>query len=151
MRLLYFDIDGTLLIGDTGEPKAALAHGAFEMAIRQKGFNELICIGNYVDVIRSIEEIDTSYDGMSELFRVCAGVFTNEDWFRTITSLVKDSLYRAKEINYNEDWWYLDDLAEYHFGIAGLKKVFEANRGRRIMIPSPNGDGKDILDWIERI
>ncbi len=151
MRLLYFDIDGTLLLGDTGEPKAALAHGAFEIAIRQKGFDELICTGNYVDVIHSIEEIDPSYEGMSELFRVCAGVFTNEDWFRKITTLVKDSLYRAKEIDLNEDWWYLDDLAEYHFVIAELKEVFESNRGRRIMIPSPTGDGADILDWIERI
>jgi hypothetical protein len=151
MRRLYFDIDGTLLVGDTGEPKAALAGGAFEHAVRQSGIEGLVCVGNFVDAARAAREIDASYDDLAAIFRICRGVFSDRSWFCASTSLVGDSVYRATDVDLEADWWYIDDLAEYYFRVAGRQDVFRSNVGSRIMVPSPDGDGSDVLNWISKI
>jgi len=63
MRKLYFDIDGTVLVLDTGVPKAAMANGGFEIAVRRAGFDEIICVGNFVAVIRTVWTMKPEYDG----------------------------------------------------------------------------------------
>jgi len=151
MRKLYFDIDGTLLDIDSGEPKAALANGVFEETVRHTGMERLICIGSFVDVVRAAEESDESYDGMGVLFRICSGVFSDESWFRNNISLVQDSTNRAGEVDLTEDWWYVDDLADYYFRLANRESVFVTNAGKRILVPFPSGDGNDILNWLEEI
>jgi len=50
LKVLHFDIDGTLLT--ESEPKTALAGGAFERAVREAGFDRLACVGNIVTTIR---------------------------------------------------------------------------------------------------
>ena len=151
MRRMYFDIDGSLLVGDTGEPKAALAKGAFERALRRSGFQQLICVGNFVDAGRAAREINPQYDILGAIFDICGGVFSDEDWFRANTLLTRDSYYRAVEVDLAADWWYLDDLAEYYFKMAYREDVFEANAGVRIFVPAAEGDGEDVMDWIDRI
>lgn len=148
---MYFDIDGSLLIGDTGKPKAALANGAFERALRRCRFERLICVGNFVDAARTASKINSDYDIHGAIFRICAGVFEDEEWFRAATSLTDDSYYRAAGVDLSVDWWYLDDLAKYYFSAAGRQDVFEVNAGVRIFIPSADGDGEDVINWIDRI
>jgi hypothetical protein len=150
MAKLYFDIDGTLLDIDSGKAKSALENGMFEDTVRRLGIHQFICVGSFVDVIRALEESNDSYDGSGVLFRMCRGVFLDENWFRDNVDLIVDSSNRAREINFAEDWWYVDDLAEYYFHLADLDSVFEKNAGSRILVPSPNGDGTDILIWLEK-
>lgn len=151
MRRLYFDIDGTLLMDDTGEPKPALADGAFEAAVVRSGVEKLVCIGNLVDAARTAEEMDPSYDGLSWIFDICRGVFSDKSWFRSVTSLVEDPMNRASEVDLEGDWWYVDDLAEYYFQKAGRDEVFRRNIGRRILVPSLEGDGTDVVKWLNQI
>ena len=149
MANLYFDIDGTLLDIDSGNAKEALANGRFEDTVRRLGIHQLICVGTMTDVIRSAKEYDDSYDSLGVLFRICRGTFLDEYWFRDNIILVHDSCNRAREIDLTSDWWYVDDLAEYYFKIADLDSEFKTNAGTRILVPTPNGDGTDILSWME--
>jgi hypothetical protein len=54
LRRLYFDIDGTIPTLDTGEPKPVLAAGRLEVAIRNAGFDEIVCVGNFVNVAHAV-------------------------------------------------------------------------------------------------
>jgi hypothetical protein len=151
MRSLYFDIDGTLLDINSGKPKTALANGAFEKLVRRSGLDRLVCTGQFIDVIRDAAEFGGSYDGMGALFRVCRGVFLDETWFRDNVLLVQDPTNRAGEVDFTEDWWYVDDMAEYYFGLVRLNSTFAKHVGRRILVPSSDGDGEDITNWFEEI
>ena len=119
--------------------------------MRRSGVQQLICVGNFVDAGRAAKEINPHYDIHGAIFDICGGAFSDEDWFRANTALTRDSYYRAAEVDLSTDWWYLDDLAEYYFKIAYREDVFEANAGVRIFVPAAEGDGKDVMDWIDRI
>ena len=139
------------MCGDTGEPKPALLNGAFERAVRLARFEELVCVGNFVDAGRAAQGIDRRYDIHTAIVSICGGVFRDEEWFRENTALVQDSYNRAGEVSLESDWWYVDDLAEYYFKAAYREDVFEENVGRRIFVPEPEGSGQDVLDWIAGI
>lgn len=151
MRILYFDIDGTLLTDRDGKPKRRLAGGALESAVRSRGFDRLICVGSIVDVLEATMGADRGGRDLDTVFRACGGVFENEEWFRENVVLVRDSRFRASEVKQDQDWWFADDLAERYFHEAGLRDLFDAERGRRIVIPEPNGDGSNLLRWLLRI
>jgi hypothetical protein len=150
MKNLYFDIDGTLLDLDSGIAKPALANGNFEKTLKSIDIQQLICVGSFVDVVHALKETYSAYDEMGELFQMCGGVFADENWFREKISLVKDSSNRAAEINFDEDWWYVDDLAEHFFHTANLDTIFDEYIGTRILVPSPKGDGNTIQKWLNR-
>jgi hypothetical protein len=151
MRTLYFDIDGTVLVRDTGEPKAALAGGKLEAAIRRAGIEELVCVGNFVTVIHTVREVKPAFDGIGAIISLCRGVFRDEGWFRRITRLAHDPTNRAAEIALERDGWYMDDLAPEYMLKAGLQDVYSAEAGRRILVPSAAGDGADIILWLQRV
>ena len=77
MRQLYFDIDGTLLT--QGDPKPALTDGRFEAAIRRAQVGRLVCVGNFCNVVQMVKEVDPGYDGLGMVFRLCQGVFADEE------------------------------------------------------------------------
>ncbi len=149
MNILYFDIDGTLLDLGSGKPKKALSDGAFEAAVRRTGIKKLVCVGSFVDVISAIEDCEGPYDGIGDLFKLCGGVFSSEGWFRKNVIIIKNSANRAGKIDFSQNWWYVDDLAEYFFRSVGLDSIFSENSGGRIFVPSPGGDGAEILKWLE--
>lgn len=148
MRTLYFDIDGTVLVLDTGLPKPALAGGRLERAIRDAGFDELVCVGNFAGVIRVVWTVQPEYDGLGAILTLCAGVFQDGTWFRDRTRLVVDPRRRAAEVDLKEDWWYMDDQAESYFSIVNRGGVFRDHAGGRILCPDPTGDGEDVLAWL---
>ena len=131
-----------------GIAKARLANGMLEAAIRRAGFEELVCVGNFVGVIRTVWSVDPGYDGPGAIFALCTGVFVDENWFRSCVRLVSDPTSRAGEIDLSSDWWILDDEAERHFTAAGREEIFRANVGRRVFVPEPDGDGADVLRWL---
>jgi hypothetical protein len=85
------------------------------------------------------------------VFRVCKGVFADEEWFRQSVTLIKNSHVRAAEVNLDHDWWYLDDLAEYYFQAVDRGDLFERELNQRILIPDPEGDGSGILEWLDQV
>ena len=149
MRTLYFDLDGTILIGDTGMAKPALADGKLELAVQQAGINRLICVGSIVDIVAVAEEVDATYCKMDALFKLCGGVFADKAWFSENVLLARSSEMRAREVNLKDDWWYVDDMAQYYFRVADREDIFLSNYGGRIMVPSPCGDGQDVVTWMK--
>jgi len=147
VRVLYFDIDGTLLPDRGGFPKQRLAAGAFEAAARSRSFDRLVCVGSVVDVLGATRPADP----LRTVFEVCKGTFTDEDWFRQHVKLLRDTGSRAAQVDLEQDWWFVDDLAEHYFTAAGRGAVFERERGRRIMVPDPEDDGSSTLVWLRQI
>ena len=151
MRTLYFDLDGTLIGQRTGRPKPALVGGRFEDAVRGAAFETIVCVGSFVGVIHELASVRRDYDGPGAILDLCAGTFRDAAWFRRALRLVGDPWNRAAEIPLDGDWWYVDDLAQAFLSRAGRDDVFRAELGRRICAPQPDGDGSDILTWLDRI
>ena len=148
MRCLYFDIDGTLLGLDSGIPKPALAEGGFEAAVRRAHIDRLVCVGNFCRVVQTVQAVNPAYDGLGAIFALCRGAFVDEEWFRSVTTLIADPENRGGAIDFSGDWWYVDDLAEQFFGRAGLHELYRDQTGRRILAPQPDGTGDDVLSWL---
>jgi hypothetical protein len=151
VKTLYFDIDGTILGLESGRVKPALSGGEFERKVRGAGFDNLVCVGSVINVIRAVDQLDSNSGGISVLLNLCGGAFSDEQWFRDSVRLVADPEERVSHIDFSGDWWYVDDLAAHYFGKAGLGDVFEKNLGFRVFVPDPDGDGKDVLRWLSRI
>jgi hypothetical protein len=151
VKTLYFDIDGTLLGLESGRVKPALVGGEFEQKVRGAGFDDLVCVGSVINVIRAVGQLDRNSDGMSILLNLCSGAFSGERWFRDSVRLVDDPEQRVRHIDFSGDWWYVDDLAAHYFGKAGLGDIFEKNLGIRVFVPDPDGDGNDVLGWLNQI
>lgn len=149
MRTLYFDIDGTLLLGSFGAPKPALAAGAFERLVRAAGFERLVCVGNVVNIVRTLEK-SRPVDGLAMVLRVCQGVFEDEAWFRRVTTLVDDPAARARAVlgSSGLDWFWIDDLAAHYCEQADLAAAYREHVGTRILVPTPDGDGRDLAGWL---
>ncbi|HEV8480755.1 MAG TPA: hypothetical protein VGR66_08160 [Candidatus Eisenbacteria bacterium] len=151
MRTLYFDIDGTVLRMYTPHAKPALAKGALGRAVREAGIEKLVCIGNYCEVAYMMQPLVENFDPLGSVLEVCSGVFDDDDWFRTRTRLIRKPDLRAAEVDLTDDWWYMDDLAEKYFADAGRAEVYRTHAGSRILVPSAEGDGEDVLAWIRKI
>jgi hypothetical protein len=151
MRTLYFDIDGTVLCMYTPHAKPALAHGALGRAVRGAGFEKLVCVGNYCEIAHMMRPLVENFDALGAVLEVCGGVFDDDDWFRDRTRLITKPDRRAAEVDLTEDWWYMDDLAEKYFADVGRTKVYRAHAGGRILVPAAEGDGEDVLTWIQTI
>lgn len=151
-RTLFFDIDGTLLVGSFGRPKAALADGAFERAVRAAGVERLVCVGNVIGIVRQLEAT-RPIDGQGMVLRLCQGAFEDEAWFRAVTTLVDDPRRRARAVAAREaeDWAWVDDQAERYCAEAALGDFFAAHVGGRIFVPTFEGDGTDVLAWLTRL
>jgi hypothetical protein len=152
MRTLYFDIDGTLLLGSFGAPKPALADGAFERLVRAAGFERLVCVGNVVQIVRTLEK-SAPVDGLGMVLRVCQGVFEDARWFRRVITLIDDPEERARTVveSGGADWFWIDDLAEHYCAQAALGAAYLEHAGTRILAPTPEGDGRDLAEWLSAL
>ncbi len=148
MKTLYFDIDGTILTSDQHDVKPCLANGRLEAAIREAGFQRLVCVGNFSRIAGLLRESGVAYDELAALFSLCRGAFGDETWFRSVTSLVANPEHRTREINFSGDWWYVDDLAAEYLRAANQGDLLTQHQGTRIFMPSPTGNGDDLMKWI---
>ncbi|HBP23668.1 MAG TPA: hypothetical protein DEA08_38560 [Planctomycetes bacterium] len=150
MRTLYFDLDGTVVTGFGGVAKTLLAEGGFERAVRAAGCSRLVCVGNAVAIFQSLARMGQDHDGIGTVFRLCQGAFLDEAWLRSVLELTPiDPHRRVEGIDRGLDWLYVDDLAEQYCRDAGAEELFSAERGRRILRCDPEGDGQDVLAWLE--
>jgi hypothetical protein len=151
MRILYFDLDGTILYESFGAVKTALTDGRFEQAVRDAKFDRLVCVGNAVKIIQLHESLGKPIDGIGMILELCPGAVKEEKWFREIVSLVEDPLRRVRCIDMGQDWWYADDLARDYFSEAGQSEIFDEHNGGRILETDPTGDGSDLLRWLRNV
>ena len=151
MKILYFDIDGTVLLTDTNKAKPCLANGRFEAGIRRAGFSNLVCVGNFARIAHAVKGMGLEYDELGVLFGICGGAFSDEKWFRSVTTLVSDPEQRTTLIDFSGNWWYMDDLANEYFHAGGQVEILSAHLGNRVLIPNPTGDGQDVLEWLNAI
>ena len=138
MRILYFDLDGTLIHLNFGSVKSALGRGAFERAVREAGFERLVCIGNAMAIITLLEETGREPDGHAMLMELCGGAFRDEAWLRSICGWVRDPKHRVREIAFDRDWWCVDDMATRYFELEEKTDLLRAHRGKRV----PKFEGK---------
>ena len=148
-RTLYFDLDGTIVHGGFGTVKPRLADGRLEAAIRAAGFERLVCVANMCTIVSILIEAGREVDGHEMIFRLSQGAFRDKGWFRSSTTLIPDGSRRARYIDFNGDWWWVDDRALFFLDREGLTHYADQERGRRLMIPQPDGDGSDIISWLE--
>jgi len=151
MRILYFDISGTLVAEGANRAKPRLADGAFEVAVRDAGFERLVCVSSLVRTVRNLVREGRTDDSHEALFRLCRGAFADADRFRDTVILPEDARPRIACIDLEADWWYLDDLAGLYCENAGREDLYRRHRGERILEPAPHGDGAEILEWLTRI
>ena len=45
----------------------------------------------------------------------------------------------------------VDDCAREFMTSAGLADVYAQESGQRICVPAPDGDGADVMTWLERV
>jgi hypothetical protein len=145
-RVLYFDIDGTLVRPTFGPAKRALAGGRFERLVREAGFDRLVCVSDAVLLSRAvIEHCGCGGEVHPAVYRFCNGTFSDRKWFRHNVDLVQDPTRRASEIDFDTDWYYVDDHAYKHLALAGLDHV---GAWGRTLSCDPHAEGHDIVAWL---
>lgn len=150
-KSLYFDIDGTILDKSTKAVKKNLQNGQLELKIREANFDEILCVGNVNDIFQGLEDMGQQVDGVEIVYTLCFDAFTDFDWFGSNVYCTKNPDQRIKQIDFSGDWWYMDDLADRYLGNGGKNEILKQQKGNRILIPSPSGDGQDIITWLETI
>jgi hypothetical protein len=147
MKTLYFDIDGTLLARSAAKPM--LADGAFERAVREAGFERLVCVSQLCASIRGMGALRPDMDEHAMLMDVCRGTFADPDWFRQAVRLTDNPELRVGGIDMEGDWWYADDLADRFFSSEGRQDEYREHLGIRVYQARTYGDGTGILDWLK--
>lgn len=147
-RVLYFDIDGTLVLPTFGRAKHALAAGRFERLVRRAGFDAIVCVSDAVIISRLVRDMAPAgmrRDVDSMLFRFCGGTFEDRSWFRRWVEHVEDPVQRASEFDRGADWYYIDDHAHRYVARAGIPAC-EADG--RVLACDPHAEGEDVAAWL---
>lgn len=150
-RLLYFDIDGTLVRQTFGEAKRRLANGRFERAVRAAGFDGVVCVSDAVWMAQALAK-DSGADVHQRLLPYCGGTIQDGTWFRENVELVSDPTRRGEEIDTEVDWYFLDDWAHDYLARAhGELFARRAEREGRVLTCRPDGSGADVLQWLRSL
>jgi hypothetical protein len=148
-RLLYFDIDGTILDKSSKAVKKNLQDGQLELKIREANFDKIYCVGNVNDIFQGLDKMGQHVDSVEIVYTLCFDAFTDFDWFMNYVCCTKNPDQRIKQIQFSEDWWYMDEMAGHYLKKGGKSEILKRQQGNRILIPKPNGDGEDIINWFE--
>ena len=149
-RVLYFDIDG-VLVDYEDRPKSALLGGIFERAVREAGFEQLVCVSGWAAMAAAPVLKIPPRDQGGWLYQRIAGLFPSRDWFLEHLVLCEDPDRRGWSIDVSADWYYVDDWADKFFPAAHGPTLYAAELGRRICLANAHGDGSDVLAWVRRI
>ncbi|MGE0193381.1 MAG: hypothetical protein AB7T63_15225 [Planctomycetota bacterium] len=150
-RVLYFDIDGTLVHETFGAAKRALAHGRFERLVRSAGFDRLVCVSDAVSIGRLVAAQRPGEDLMDTVLHLCGGTLRDGEWFRTHVRPVFDPIHRGRYIDTRCDWYFVDDWATAHLEQAYPSTWIDYLRQGRVLQCNAVGSGDDIVAWLRRI
>jgi hypothetical protein len=146
-RVLYFDIDGTIVKPTFGRVKHAVADGRFERAVQGARFDRIVCVSDAVLLSRVVMEgLIGRGDVAGAVFRFCRGAFRDEGWFRAHVEMVANPLRRAEAIDLEDDWYYADDNARRYLRRAGLPP---GCGGLRTLQCRSDSEGHELMAWLE--
>ena len=149
MKILYFDINGTIL-NAADKAKPLLADGLLEKAVRAAGFERLVCVSSMVTVLHAYRQAGRTPDAHEFILGHCDGTFQDLDWFRATARMVEKPSSRVESIDEEADWYYMDDYAVEYLERAQRFDLLAEQLGKRILVTGPGSDGADVLDWLRR-
>ncbi|MSV36253.1 MAG: hypothetical protein EXQ47_11755 [Bryobacterales bacterium] len=138
MRVLYFDIDGTLL-DSYDQPKSALVACGFHALLVSRRFERLVCVSGWADIVQAAAcRVPLEHRGES-IHRMIAELFPDREWFLSHLELGTDTDHRGRLIDPSVDWYYVDDNADEFFTAAFGAEAYTAELGGRICCPHHSG------------
>ena len=153
-RVLYWDIDGTILNYVPEETKPLLAGGTFQQLLDRKGFDQLICVSGWTSLVldcSSVRGVLSDFEQKEAIREYVQEAFPDCESFHAKVILAADNDDRGRNIDLRLDWWYVDDWAQEFFEKEHGRELYACFAGRRILMCDPNSDGSDIVEWIEGI
>jgi hypothetical protein len=124
LRILYFDIDGVLVDYDD-RLKPALDNGALERELKAAHIDRLICVSGWADMSQEPVLDITPVDRPGWVYRKFSSLIPDRRWCLERLELGSDTDHRARLIDLETDWYYVDDWADKFFieanGLAAYK------------------------------
>jgi hypothetical protein len=148
-RVLYFDIDGTLLDYED-RPKTALLGGRLQRALIQAGFTKFVCVSGWSDLFASAV-LNLSPEQRKQAVCKLLSDLLEPDFFKDRLDLIHDTDNRCHAIDVNEDFYYIDDWADEYATKEFGGEYYKAHCPRRILRVDPYADGSDILEWLQTL
>jgi len=148
-RVLYFDIDGTLLDYED-RPKSALLGGRLQRALMHAGFTKFVCVSGWADLFASPALRLPPEERKRAICKMLKEML-DADFLEDRLRLAVETDNRCHSIDVNQDFYYIDDWADEYTIKQFGENFYNAHYGKRILRVDPYGDGTDILDWLESI
>ena len=148
-RVLYFDIDGTLLDNED-RPKSALLGGRLQHTLMHAGFTKFVCVSGWSDLFAS-PVLRLSPEERKRAICKMLKEMLDGDFLEDQLRLAVETDNRCRSIDVNQDFYYIDDWADEYTIKQFGENFYNAHYGKRILRVDPYGDGTDILDWLESI
>jgi hypothetical protein len=148
-KSLYFAIDGTILDASTKVVKKNLQNGVLELKIREAHFEKIFCVGNVNNIFTGLEQLGQHIEKAEIVYTLCFDAFTDFDWFVNTVCCSNDPDQGINQIDFTGDWWYMDDFAVRYLQKSGKDDILKKEKGKRIIVPDPIGNGQDIIKWFD--
>lgn len=147
-KILYFDIDGTFLDYDD-VPKTAFLNGQLEASLKKANFDYLACVSGWVDIFADkVMKLDSLEQRKTAMYQLLEPMFPDKNWFIEKLILISDTDARCTYMDLKTDWFYVDNWADKFFTAAHGEKLFKKHKGDRVLLCDHQGDGSDILEWL---
>lgn len=150
MRILYFDIDSVFL-DYNDQQRILLTDGKLEEKIKGCKFDKLVCVSGWSHIFNESSLKLTTHQQKVNIYLLLDNIFTDTNWFMDKLELAHDTDHRAKQLSLSEDWYYIDEWADKFFSDEYGELMFDSEKGKRILLVEPHGDGQDILDFFGTI
>lgn len=153
-RVLYWDIDGCVLNYTPEVVKPRLAEGRLQQLLERKGFDRLVCVSGWTSLVLESPfpwKPLSEFEQKESIRRYVEAAFPDRDLFHARVFLAGDNDHRARHIDLDADWYYVDDWAREFFTASHGEAEYRKYEGTRILMCDPNSDGTDIIHWLEGI
>ena len=150
-KVLYFDIDG-VFVDTLFEDKIALLNGAFEDRLKKLAFDNYVCLSTWSTIVKTQLNPLSEAAQKEKIYNMVSGAIKDKEAFLQ-KLILKDQTedLRCKHILMEEDWYYMDNQAKRYFTNVFGVSVYEEYLGTRILDVKTEGDGSDIVGWMDQL
>jgi len=150
-KVLYFDIDG-VFVDDLFEDKLALINREFEYRLKKLEFNDYVCLSTWSTIVK-IQLIPLNEEEQKEkIYNMVSGVIKDkEEFIQKLILKNQTEELRCKHISMKDDWYYIDNQAKRYFTNVFDVSIYEEYLGTRILNVETEGDGSDIIHWLDKL